>query len=119
MKINSEAIYNTKANPLAPVTWGRITSKESTRGTILYLSVFDWPKDGKLTVPGLKNKVFSANLLANGESVKIKSKGGDLVIKLPEKSPDPIATVVKIEVKGIVGTNKNLTKDKMKAGELD
>jgi alpha-L-fucosidase len=119
MKINSEAIYNTKANPLAPVTWGRITSKESTRGTILYLSVFDWPKDGKLTVPGLKNKVFSANLLANGESVKIKSKGGDLVIKLPEKSLDPIATVVKIEVKGIVGTNKNLTKDKMKTGELD
>jgi alpha-L-fucosidase len=109
MNINSEAIYGTKSNPLAPVNWGRITSKESKNGTTLYLSVFDWPKDGKLVVPGLKNEITSAKLLANGESVKTKSEDEGLTIKLPEKASDPIATVIKLELKGTVKSDKNVT----------
>ena len=109
MKVNSEAIYSTKSNPLAPVTWGRITSKESKSGTTLYLSVFDWPKDGKLVVPGLKNGIISAKLLANGESVKTKTEDEGLELKLPDKAPDPIATVIKLEVKGTVKSDKNVT----------
>jgi alpha-L-fucosidase len=119
MKVNSEAIYNTKANPLAPITWGRITSKESQKGTILYLSVFDWPKDGKLIVPGLKNKITSAKLLANDEPVKTKLEDGGLEIKLPEKSPDPVAAVIRLEVKGTITADKTVSKEKMKTGAID
>ncbi len=119
MKVNSEAIYDTKANPLAPVIWGRITSKESNKGTILYLSVFDWPKDGKLIVPGLKNEILSAKLLGNGELLKSKSENDGLVITVPEKPLDTIATVIKVEVKGTAGDQEKTSKDKMKAGELD
>jgi len=112
MKVNSEAIYDTKANPLAPVAWGRITSKQSGKGTILYLSVFDWPKDGKLFVPGLTYEVVSAKLLASGESVKSKSENNGLTITLPDKPLDSIATVIKVEVKGITGDQKTALKDK-------
>jgi alpha-L-fucosidase len=119
MKVNSEAIYDTKANPLAPMAWGRITAKENGNGTILYLSVFDWPKDGNLTVPGLKNKIASAKFLANGQSVKTKSKDEGLTIQLPDKPLDSIATVIKVEVKGKLSPGQTVSKDKMKAGELD
>jgi alpha-L-fucosidase len=108
MKVNSEAIYGSKANPLAPMTWGRITSKPSKTGTTLYLSVFDWPKEGKLVVPGLKNEVISAKFLANGETLKAKMEGEGLVIKIPDAALDTIATVIKLEVKGMVAADKTV-----------
>ena len=119
MKINSEAIYGTKANPLAPVTWGRITAKDSKKETTLYLSIFDWPKDGKLVVPGLKNEVVSVKILSNSKSLKSKTEGEGLAVSLPEKAVDPIATVIKLELKGTVGDKKTVSKEKMKTGELD
>ena len=118
MKVNSEAIHATKASPVAPLTWGRVTRKENGKNTTLYITVFDWPKDGQLNIPGLKNKVRSAQLLG-GSKVKTFSKGGSLLITVPATAPDPIATVIKVELKGGV-TNVNLVmKDKMKTGELD
>ena len=53
MKVNSEAIYATKASPALPkLAWGRCTQKADGDNTILYLEVFNWPKDGKLVVAG-------------------------------------------------------------------
>jgi alpha-L-fucosidase len=100
MKVNSEAIYGTKASPLAALPWGRCTKKEHNGNTILYLSVFDWPADGKLTVPGIKGDVLSAKLLANGASLKSSVNNNDLIINVPDKAPDPIATVIKVEERG-------------------
>ncbi|OFY38845.1 MAG: alpha-L-fucosidase [Bacteroidetes bacterium RBG_13_44_24] len=103
MKINGEAVYGTKASPWGTFPWGRCTVKQIPAGTTLYFSVFEWPADGKLVVPGLTNKVTSASLLANGVKLKASvSKQGVLTIKLPADSPDPIASVVKINVKGKV-----------------
>ena len=119
MKVNGEAIYGTKASPFGLFPWGRCTKKESGKNTLLYLSVFEWPKDGKITIPGLKNKVSSAKLLANGQSLKTNSSNQSLIVSVPEKQLDPIATVIKIEVEGKVENNLGSSKDKMKAGELD
>jgi len=41
------------------------------------------------------------------------------MITIPEKALDTIATVIKLELKGIVGDKKTVSKDKMKTGELD
>lgn len=117
MKVNSEAIYASKASPLAPLPWGRVTRKEGANSTTLYFSVFDWPKDGKLFVPDLKNEVISAKLLAGG-SLKVKSEDGGIQIKVPDTAPDPIATVIKVELKGKIA-NVNIAKGKMKTGALD
>lgn len=100
MKVNGESIYGTKASPLKPLAWGRCTKKEHGSNTILYLSVFDWPANGKLEVPGIKNTVTSAKLLGNGASVKTSSTANGITISLPDKALNPIATVIRIELKG-------------------
>ena len=63
MKVNGEAIYGTSASPFKKLPWGRCTQKPGK----LYLHVFDWPKDGELVVPGLKNQVTKAYLLADAD----------------------------------------------------
>lgn len=100
MKVNGEAIYGTKGSPLKPLTWGRVTQKAQGGNTVLYLSVFEWPANGKLEVPGIKNKVVSAKLLSNGNALKTSSKGDVLSLTLPAAATDPIASVIRVELKG-------------------
>jgi len=119
MKVNGESIYNTKASPFGLFTWGRCTKRDDGDNTTLYFSVFDWPADGQLSIPGLKNKITSAKLLANGEKLKTKSNDDGTVISIPGNGLDANATVIKVEVKGKVENVSAKPKDKMKAGELD
>ena len=100
MAVNSESIYGTHASPFAKLTWGRCTVKKHADGTTLYLHVFDWPKDGKLLVPGLESKVKSASLLADGKKLKFKKSPEGVVIALPDKALDSDATVIKLEIVG-------------------
>lgn len=102
MKVNGEAIYDSKASPFGLFSWGRCTKKESNGKTTLYFSVFEWPKDGKLTIPQLKNEIVSSKLLANGKSVKAAVTKDGAVLNLPAQAIDPVATVIKVEVKGNV-----------------
>lgn len=112
MKVNGEAIYGTTASPFAPVSWGRITAKEDNGRTTLYLHVFDWPKDGKLVTPALANQVVSVRLLGSNEKIKAKTEDGAVEIKLPAKAPNAIASVIRLEVKGTVGAQKTVAKEK-------
>jgi alpha-L-fucosidase len=98
MKVNGESIYGTTASPLGKVPWGRCTAKSGK----LYLHIFDWPKDGKLEVAGLKNKVKRAYLLADKKTklAVARESNETVVINVPEKAPDPIDTVVVLEIKG-------------------
>jgi len=118
MKINHEAIYATKASPVAPFDWGRCTSVKSKNNTTLYFSVFNWPSDGKLLVPGLKNKIVSAKLLGGG-NLKAQLVNDGMQLNVPAKAIDPIASVIKVVVKGEV-PNVNLDSNgMMKTGALD
>jgi alpha-L-fucosidase len=100
MKTNGEAIYSTKASSLPTLSWGRCTRKEENGNTILYLSVFNWPKDGQLVVPGVDDKkIISANLLGESKALKAEKSGSGAVIQVPSKATDAIATVVKLVVK--------------------
>ncbi|MGN6533231.1 MAG: alpha-L-fucosidase [Ginsengibacter sp.] len=118
LKVNHEAVYATKASPVAPFDWGRCTSVKSKNNTTLYFSVFNWPADGKLVVPGLKNKIVSAKLLAGG-NVKAQLVSNGMQLNVPAKAIDPIATVIKVVVKGEV-PNVNLDSNgMMKTGALD
>ncbi|HEX5167759.1 MAG TPA: alpha-L-fucosidase [Cyclobacteriaceae bacterium] len=100
MKVNGEAVYDTKGNPLAPVEWGRITRKEDGANTILYLSVFDWPKNSSLSVQGITGKISRVTMLATGEKLRFNSTAQDLTIRLPSEAPDKIATVISVYVTG-------------------
>jgi alpha-L-fucosidase len=97
MKVNGEAIYGSEKSPLAPVNWGRVTKKNDNGKETLYLFVFDWPKDGKLVVPGLKNEIRTVKFLATNKSLKAKKENGEWTIKLPDGAIYPVATVIKVE----------------------
>jgi alpha-L-fucosidase len=103
MKINSEAIYATQASPFGIFSWGRCTKKEVKGKTLLYFSVFNWPENGKLTIPGIRQPVMSAKLLTGGPSLKTKNSADGLEISLPREAPDTIASVIKVKVKGQIG----------------
>jgi alpha-L-fucosidase len=64
----------------------------------IYLHVFDWPSDGKLTVPKVPGSVTGAQLLDGGEKLKLATQSGKIVVQLPSQMPDRIATVVALDV---------------------
>lgn len=103
MDMNGESIYGTTASPFFRLTWGRCTKKIKPDGATLYLHVFDWPDNGILPVPGLKNMPESVQLLQNGKMLKAKQmKGKDpgIVIEVPKQAPDPIVSVIRLEIAG-------------------
>lgn len=100
MKVNHEAIYATSASPFKRLPWGRCTTKTSGKDTTLYLHVFNWPADGKLVVPGLKNPVQSARLLATGKKLKAANASDSIVVEVPAGAPDKISSTVVLKVKG-------------------
>ncbi|MDO8541326.1 MAG: alpha-L-fucosidase [Opitutaceae bacterium] len=97
MKTNGEAIYGTTASPFAKLDWGRATRK----GRVIYLHVFDWPKDTRLVVP-LNNRITRADLLGSRSNTRltVMPGGGGVSIQLPTISPDPIASVIKLQLDG-------------------
>jgi alpha-L-fucosidase len=95
MTVNGESIYGTTAGPFkTQLPWGRATAKAGK----LYLHVFNWPADGKLTVPGYTEAITRAALLSQpGRSLQFKATAEGLVIEVPTAAPDPIASVIVVE----------------------
>jgi alpha-L-fucosidase len=100
MKVNSTAIYGTSASPFKRLPWGRCTKKLTADGAILYLHVFNWPKDGQLVVPGLKNTITSATLLATGAKLTVAVMPEGPSLSVPATAPDPISSTIMLEIKG-------------------
>jgi len=98
MKVNGESIYGTTASPIGKVPWGRCTAKALGEGkTRLYLHVFNWAADGKLTVP-VKGQPLACWFLASPKGKPAwESTADGLVLTLPTTPPDPIDTVVVLD----------------------
>src|SRR6185503_17603514 len=79
MRTNGDAIYGTTASPYGRPTWGRYTAK---RGRV-FAHIFDWPKDGKLAVTGVKESLARAYLLADNKPLPIERGANGVVIRLP------------------------------------
>lgn len=100
MKVNHAAIYGTTASPFKRLAWGRCTTKVAGKTTTLYLHVFDWPANGKLGLPGLKNPVLSATLLATGKKLPVATNATGVVLSLPATAPAAWSTTVVLKIKG-------------------
>lgn len=100
MKVNSEAIHGTTASPFKKLRWGRATTRMQGDNSTLYLHVWDWPADGKLLVPGLKNAIKGAALLGEKTKLATISNGSGVTVTLPEKAPDAISSTVVLRLKG-------------------
>jgi len=96
MKLNGEAIYGTTVSPSGMPAWGRYTAKPGK----VYALVFDWPKDGKLTLAGMKEKPLRARLLADGRPLTVEQCDSGFVVELPAVPPSTIASVLELQVGG-------------------
>ena len=96
MAVNGESIYGTTHSPFSYLSWGRSTRK----GETIYLHVFNWPKNGLLSVP-LKSHVLKAYLLASPHNyLKIKATDKGISLNVPTNAPDTIASVIALQISG-------------------
>jgi alpha-L-fucosidase len=95
---NRPTIFKTTKTPLAIPAWGVTTQS----GNKLYLHVFNWPKDGKLLVGGLKSQVNRAYLYTDAKkSLPVNRIGAaDQIVNVPLKAPDAANSVVVLDIKG-------------------
>jgi len=116
MKVNGEAIYDTHATVFGSELGGTVTAIDgygdktqvsaandwrcTTKPGILYISVFHWPASGTLDLPGLQSRVKQAYLLADPGHAKLKFQQTEngLTLDLPANAPDPIASVIRINI---------------------
>jgi len=100
MQRYGEAIYGTTASPFQLLPFfGRVTQK----GNRLFVHVFDWPEDRRLVLPGLKTQVSRAYLMNDpGAAVAAERPSGtnDVRLALPQAAPDPVASVIVVELAG-------------------
>jgi alpha-L-fucosidase len=99
LEANGESIYGTTASPFRKLPWGRATQKPGK----LYLHVFEWPKDGKLVVPGLTGDPRRAYLLREPKAdLKWTRAGENVELQVSATAPDKDVTVVVLAVEGPV-----------------
>ncbi len=94
-----QVIYGAGASPWKhALPWGDVV----TQGNKLYLAVYEWPRNGELNLPGLRNEVASAVLLngAKKEKVKFAKENGWTVIQVPYRRPNSLVSVIELTLKG-------------------
>ncbi len=111
LKKNGEAVYGTRMSPfIEEPEWGMITVKPGK----MFLNVFDWPKDGKLELYGLRNKVNKASLIAGNKELAFKQQEDKildhqvLIINVPAQAPDPIVSVIELDYDGNADVNQQI-----------
>ena len=102
MEVNSQAIHATEASPFPRrLTWGRITQKTGEKGgTTLYVHVWNWPADGKILLPTLKELPTSGVMLKGGATVTAERSADGIVLHLPGTATDPDVSVARLEFPG-------------------
>lgn len=98
LNLNGEAIYGVQKTDLPIQSWGVTTQKADS----IYAHVFEWPKDGKLTIGGLVSEIDRGWILSGLYKTPItflKINEKDIQINLPEIVPDSMNTVIKLVVK--------------------
>ena len=78
--------------------WGDVT----TSGHTLNLVVFDWPKNGRLMLPGLQTAIAAAGLVSGGRLLPVtwKKIGTWTELQLPPAPPDRPASVIAVKLHG-------------------
>ncbi len=104
MDVNSEAIHATEASPFPRrLSWGRVTQKTSKQtGVTLYLHIWDWPANGEILLPTLKELPASASMLKGGANITCKRTADGVVLHLPGAATDPDVSVARLKFPGSI-----------------
>ncbi len=116
LKTNGEALYGAGMTPFGPELGAFDATKKdkktgkpqfvpgeewrcTTKAGKLYIHLFKWPGE-KFTVAGLKGKAVKAWLLADParKPLALAQDGARLIVTLPAAAPDPLASVLCVEL---------------------
>lgn len=87
-----QVVYGAGPSPWQhALPWGDVT----TQGNAMFLSVFEWPQDGKLYLPGLQSKIVSAKIL-NGTEISYQNENAWTVFDVGCKPADSPVSVIEI-----------------------
>ncbi|WOH38146.1 alpha-L-fucosidase [Thalassotalea fonticola] len=107
MTVNGEAIYATEQSVFSFLDWGRVTQRTLENGnTRLYLHVWHWPENGRLSLP-LKNKVVDSFLLAEQKAIATVDNKQTKEFVLPTQAPDDISTIIVVDIEGAPQLSEN------------
>ena len=95
MKVYGDSIYGTTYGPLQNLSFGKTTAK----GKTIYLHVLNWPTDGTLNVPGLKERVAQITVLGDKKKLHWRQADEKLEIQVPPTAPDENDSVLQIVTK--------------------
>ncbi len=96
IKANGESIYGAGSAPFPQAHLGYVTAKRNTA----YVHITCWP-GREAVVAGIGNEVLKAYVLATGEELPFEQVEDRLFVRgLPAKAPDPIDTVIALELDG-------------------
>ncbi len=95
LSVNGEAIYGAGRSPFRPVS--KFPWRCTTKPGRLYFTLFQWSET--LEIPALQHRVVRASLLADPDrTLSVKQRPDSVVVTLPPHPPDPIASVVVVEI---------------------
>jgi alpha-L-fucosidase len=102
MDVNGEAIYATEAGPFPRrLPWGRVTRKSGADGGVtLFLHVWEWPADGKLLLPTLKELPATGKSLKSGAAITATAAPEGVVIHLPGSATNADVSVLRLDFSG-------------------
>jgi len=92
-----QVVYNVGSSPWQhALPWGDVT----TKGNSLFLSIYDWPQDGKLYLPGLETKITSVSLLneKDAKEISFTKKDDWIVFELPLEPADSPISVIEVKL---------------------
>ncbi|WP_297814951.1 alpha-L-fucosidase [uncultured Polaribacter sp.] len=112
--IHKEAIFETSVNPFKKLEWGYSTVKPAQN--LLYLHVFDWPKNGELRIPGLKNNINKTYHLSdtNKKELMFSAVGTDKIIKVGNQPSNANLSIVVVEYEGVLSIEDPILKENKK-----
>ncbi len=96
LKQYGEAVYETTGSPFPwSYDWGYITQKPNK----LYLNIFNWPKDGTLTLNGLLSNVENIYVLGSDKKVKFNQESRYVSIDLTGVDKNELVTALVVHYK--------------------
>jgi alpha-L-fucosidase len=94
MRTNDQSLFGTTAGRFRDLPFGRSTTGDKC----IYLHIYDWPKDGRLTLPGLMTTPAGAVFLGEPNCpIGITCDATDVILAVPDTAPDSLMTVIKLE----------------------
>jgi alpha-L-fucosidase len=91
-----QVVYKAGPSPWGhALPWGDVT----TNGNSMYLSIFDYPLDGKIYLPGIKDKIKKVALIngSKADKTSIFQQNNWVILTLPTRPTEKLATVVELQ----------------------